>query len=168
MSTFRDGPSTDQFSALVLKGNRTWSDLADVGLSEELLAAVEHAPRGQVVGWGIPFTVGDSIVALAEDPVVVEWKPIRAEWLVFLHTSDLRAVEPGAGGFYSPMRGQGQLAEHAADYLIQYADGTEIRVPVRRRHQCTMAPQRRGVPVLTCRLPESYYLFSIGDRGSLH
>lgn len=144
MSAFRDGPSTDQFSSLVLAGNCTWSDLADVGLSEELLAAIEHAPKGQVVGWGIPFTVGDSIVALMEDPVTIGWEPIQAGWLVFLHTSDLRAVEPGADGFYSPMRGGGQLAEHAADYVIQYADGSEIYVPVRRRHQVGTFDRRWG------------------------
>ena len=144
MSAFRDGPSTDQFSSLAMEGNRTWSDLAVMGLSEELLAVLQHAPRGQIVGWGIPFSVGDSVVALTEDPVAVEWEPVCAGWLVFLHVSDLRTVEPGPNGFYSPMRGGGQLAEHAADYVVQYADGTEIRVPIRRRHQVGMFDRRWG------------------------
>ena len=84
MLAFRDGPSTDQFVPLVLAGTHAWSGLAELELSAELLAAVDQSPRGQVVGWGIPFSVGDSIVALTEDPVSVVWKPIRAGWLVFL------------------------------------------------------------------------------------
>ena len=33
------------------------------------------------------------------------------------------------------MRGAGQLGEHAADYVICYQDGTEERVPIRRRYE---------------------------------
>jgi hypothetical protein len=61
-----------------------------------------------------------------------------------MHTSDVRQVEPGPGGFFSPMRGQGQLAEHAADYVILYADGTEERVAIRRRHELGAFQRRRG------------------------
>lgn len=33
------------------------------------------------------------------------------------------------------MRGIGQLAEHAADYVLIYGDGFEQRAEIRRRHQ---------------------------------
>jgi hypothetical protein len=65
----------------------------------------------------------------------VEIEPVKARWLVFLHTSDLRALETGRDGFTSPMRGRGRLAEHAADYVVCFDDGSEVRLPVRRRHQ---------------------------------
>jgi hypothetical protein len=96
--------------------------------------ALEHAPSGACVAWGIPFEIGDVII-LQEKAVVVDLVPTQAQWLVFMHTSDTRPVEPGPGGFISPMRGRGQLAEHAADYVMLYADGTEQHARIRRRHQ---------------------------------
>jgi hypothetical protein len=42
------------------------------------------------------------------------------------------------------MRGQGQLGEVAANYVICYADGTEISVPVRRRFQIGAFQRRWG------------------------
>jgi hypothetical protein len=119
---------------LALKGNVPLSKLADADISEEMSAALEHAPSDVCVAWGIPFEIGD-VVAITCQVVSVELSPTTAQWLVFMHTSDLRPVEPGPGGFISPMRGEGQLAEHAADYVMLYADGTEERVPIRRRHQ---------------------------------
>jgi hypothetical protein len=108
-----------------------------------MVAALEHAPRGECVAWGLPFEIGD-VVLLAGQSVSVALEPTTAQWLVFMHTSDLRLVEPGPGGFFSPMRGQGQLAEHAADYVVIYADGTEARAPVRRRHQLGAFQRRWG------------------------
>jgi len=62
-------------------------------------------------------------------------QPILAHWLVFMHTSDLRPLNAGQGGLISPMRGDGQLGELAATYVITYDDGSEERVPIRRRYQ---------------------------------
>ncbi len=93
--------------------------------------------------WGIPFQVED-VVAITDQVVSIELSPTVAQWLVFMHTSDLRPVEPGRGGFISPMRGEGQLAEHAADYVMLYQDGTEERVAIRRRYQLGMFQRRWG------------------------
>jgi hypothetical protein len=144
MSTnVRDGPATSLFAPLPLKGNVTLAELASVGLSDEMSAALEHAPRGECVAWGIPFEIGD-VVALADRVVSIELNPTVARWFLFMHTSDLRHVEPGPGGFISPMRGEGQLNEHAADYVMLYADGTEERVSIRRRHQLGTFQRRWG------------------------
>jgi len=134
MPGIQDGPQSSLFTPLSLKGNTDLSKLADFGISQEMAGAVVHAPTGDCVAWGIPFAIG-RVVAISNQVVSVTLSPTVAQWFVFMHTSDLRAVEPGPGGFISPMRGQGQLAEHAADYVILYQDGTEVRAPVRRRHQ---------------------------------
>jgi hypothetical protein len=139
----QDGPSTPLFAPLPLKGNVTLSDLADVGISEEMAGALEHAPSGKCVAWGIPFEISD-IVAISEQVVSVELSPTLAQWLVFMHTSDLCPMETGPDGFISPMRGEGQLAQHAADYVILYADGTEERASIRRRHQLGTFQRRWG------------------------
>ncbi|GAB4545799.1 MAG: hypothetical protein Kow0063_39990 [Anaerolineae bacterium] len=143
MPGFQDGPSSPLFTPLPLKGNVTLSALAEAGISEQMASALEHAPVGKCVAWGLPFDIGD-VVVISEEVVTVELSPTRARWLVFMHTSDLRPVEPGPGGFISPMRGEGQLAEHASDYVILYADGSQERARIRRRHQLGMFQRRWG------------------------
>jgi hypothetical protein len=143
MSNVQDGPKSSLFVPLTFKGNVSLSELASVGISDEMSTALEHAPSGACVAWGIPFEVGD-VVAVTDQVVSVELSPTIAQWFVFMHTSDLRSVELNPGGFISPMRGEGQLAEHAADYVILYADGTEKRVPIRRRHQLGAFQRRWG------------------------
>ncbi len=134
MPGIKDGPSSSSFAPLPLKGNMPLAKLADLGISVEMSAAVEHAPSGDCVGWGIRFEIGDVIV-IKDHTVTIELGPTLAQWLVFMHTSDRRQVEPGPDGFFSPMRGQGQLGEHTANYIMIYQDGTEERVAIRRRHQ---------------------------------
>jgi hypothetical protein len=106
-------------------------------------AAVEHAPSGECVGWGIPFAVED-LVVLVDEAVTVELDPTEAQWLVFMHTSDLRPGEADAHGFLSPMRGEGRLGEHAATYAVLYADGTQELAAIRRRHQVGAFRRRWG------------------------
>ncbi len=134
MNTMKDGPSSSLFKPLLFKGNVSLSGLKDFGVSDEMAKALENAPSGQCVSWGIPFEIGD-VVAIRDHLVSIEFAPLAARWLVFLHTSDVRRVKPGTAGFTSPMRGEGQLAEHACDYVLLYEDGSEERVSIRRRFQ---------------------------------
>jgi len=119
------------------------SDLAEIGISEEMGAALEHAPSGACVSWGIPYEIGQ-VAAVAHEPLSLPLNPTAAQWLVFVHTSDRRQVMPGPGGFISPMRGEGQLGEHAADYIILYEDGTEHTIQIRRRFQLGAFQRRWG------------------------
>jgi hypothetical protein len=98
-----------------------------------MFLVLEHAPSGNCVGWGIPFEIRE-LVAISQQAVTIKLKPKTIKWLVFMHTSDLRRVKPGRDGFVSPMRGEGHLNEHAANYVILYSDGTEECIPIRRRH----------------------------------
>ena len=83
-------------------------------------------------------------MVLSDQPVSLEIASTRARWLVFMHTSDLRPAPPGPGGIISPMHGEGRLAEHAADYVIRYADGSEAQAAIRRRHQVGTFQRRWG------------------------
>jgi hypothetical protein len=84
------------------------------------------------------------MLVLKDDILSVDLKLFSTNWLVFMHTSDLRRVDPDPGGIFSPMRGEGQLGEHAADYVIRYADGTEAVQPIRRRYQVGAFDRRWG------------------------
>ena len=143
MFTNQDGPRSPHFTPLVLQGNADLSNLTSFALSQEMLSARDRAPRGSVVAWGIPFEIGAAIV-LQDQPVSVSVEPLRAHWLVFLHTSDVRPLESNPHGFVSPMRGSGQLAEHAADYVLLYADGSQARAAIRRRRQIGAFSRRWG------------------------
>jgi hypothetical protein len=134
MSAYFDGPCSPLFTSLPFRGNTTLADLPVQSVSSEMAEAAGQAPRGSLVSWGIPFEI-DQVVVLTNQAVSVAIEPILARWLVFLHTSDLRPDQPGPGGFISPTRGRGKLAEHAADYLVRYADGEEALLPIYRRHQ---------------------------------
>ena len=143
MPSVKDGPASTRFTPLAIRGNATLGDLVDANISEEMREASEHAPSGDCVCWGIPFRI-DDVVVIADAPTSLEVSPTRAEWLVFLHTSDMRPVAWNEHGFVSPMRGQGQLKEHAADYVVVYQDGTEERAAVRRRHHLGAFQRRWG------------------------
>ena len=143
MPTTKDGPISPAFKPLSFQGAVSFSQLAAAGLSPELTAAIEHAPVGDTVAWGIPFQIGNAVL-IKEQPVTVDLAPTTAPWLIFLHTSDVRPLNPGPGGIISPMRGAGQLGEHAADYVIVYRDGSEERLAIRRRHQIGMLTRRWG------------------------
>jgi hypothetical protein len=108
-----------------------------------MAAAVDDAPTGLCTGWGIPFEIGNRVV-LADQAITINLPATTTPWLIFMHTSDLLPSKPGPGGFISPMRGEGQLGEHAADYVILFTDGTEERVKIRRRFQLGTFQRRWG------------------------
>ncbi|MCX6629484.1 MAG: twin-arginine translocation signal domain-containing protein, partial [Candidatus Solibacter sp.] len=128
-----DGPGTSGFSPVPLQGHGSFEDLAKAGLSEAMAAAVPQAPRGSCICWGIPFRI-DRPILLKDAPVTESIGRTKAEWLVFAHTSDFTLPVKDARGLIKPMRGEGYLGEHLADYYIVYADGTEVRAEIRRRH----------------------------------
>jgi len=81
MSAIHDGPCSPHFKPLSFKGNAELSTLAatntmaaSLGLSGETCAALEHAPRGTCVSWGIPFEIGE-VVILSDRPVSIEVSP---------------------------------------------------------------------------------------------
>ncbi len=137
MASTIDGPGSARFQSVALDGNVSWDELAASGLSKELVEALPHAPQGDCIFRGLPFKLGARPALLREgdQPVTVKMKDLKAQWLVFAHSSDIRPLDRDKDGFVSPNHGPGQLAEHAADYVLVYADGTEARAVIRRRHQ---------------------------------
>ncbi|HSV85034.1 MAG TPA: CehA/McbA family metallohydrolase [Levilinea sp.] len=141
-----DGPASPYFTALRLPAI-PGGELVDP--SEALKTALKKAPHGRYTAWGIPFEINQPL-ALADTPVEIMVSGLCARWLVFLHTTDLRPNETNPAGFISPMRGEGQLNEHAATYNILYTNGQEARAEVRRRHQVGMFDHRWGEQCFQC------------------
>ena len=146
MASFTDGPCTARFESLGLRGNVSWSDLPAGPLSQRMLDAAGQGPRGRCVFYGLPFTIGARpvLVGQGDEPVTVKLPSVKAQWLLFAHTSDLRPPEPNERGLPRTPGGEGCLGEHAADYVMIYADGTCERHAIRRRHQIGMFQWRWG------------------------
>ncbi len=134
MPSIVDGPSTSLFTPLTLTVKKGLRRVPPEIVSAEMAEAAAHAPSGSCVSWGIPFSIGRMAMPKGE-PVTVTFGPVKAEWFVFLHTSDLQPLEKDERGFPKSKSGTGRLGEHAVDYVILYADGGEERVAIRRRHQ---------------------------------
>lgn len=143
MPTLRDGPASPLFVPVPFSGNATLDDLGACPCTDGMRNALQHAPRGACVGWGIPFDTS-SVVALGDAPVEITLPPTLAPWLVFMHTSDQRPLERRGDYLAVPNRGQGQLAELAAEYVFLYADGVTERVPIRRRYELGAFQRRWG------------------------
>ncbi len=137
MPAVQDGPSTRQLKPLTLRGNKSLSQLRRAGISSQMAERVADAPSGDCVAWGIPLKIGK--VALATDkPVTVKLPATKARWLVLAHATDVKWQDANKQGFFSPMKGNGLLGERVADYVFIYADGSEVRVAIRRRQEIGM------------------------------
>lgn len=134
MPAIADGPRSSLFDVVLLKTGLPASKVKAPLVSDAMAKAVaRHAPSGDCVGWGIPFRVNRPIV-IDRKPVDVRIKPFKAPWIIFMHTSDalpVSATKDARGEW----RGWGRMAEHAADYVVRYDDGSEARLPVRRRFE---------------------------------
>ncbi len=141
MPSQHDGPASAAFEPLPLRGNTSFAALAKVDGSAAMRSAPQYAPTGSCTAWGIPFQIRRPVL-LQSGVVDISLAGKRAGWLVFLHTTDIVPRVPNEDGFVPATRGDGALAEHVADYVFCYADGSEVRQPIRRRHQ--IGSLRRG------------------------
>lgn len=146
MPRVKDGPCSLNFRVLPIKGNNTFSGLSKAPISKEMKEALEHAPGKSCVSWGIPFQVKEVVlIKEKEAPFSIKLNSLRTEWLVFMHTSDIRPLGIDNGKLsISSLRGKGRLGEHAANYIIVYDDDTEEKVEIKRRHQIGMFQREWG------------------------
>ena len=129
-----DGPATSAFLTVDIGSGVDLESLLNFPVSQKMKERIPSAPAGDCVCWGIPFSVKD-IGHGGDRPVSLTLTPFSAEWIVFMHTSDIMDSEENKHGFISPTRGRGNLNEEAAVYVLVYEDGTEEAHVIRRRHQ---------------------------------
>ena len=138
MSSVHDGPFSPLFTPVAFKGNVTVKGLSRAkALSELMRENAGHAPTGPCTCWGIPFDIKRAVLA-ADKPVAISFGPVKAPWLVLLHTTDLEPQEANKEGFIRASQGAMRLGVHVADYVFRYANGAEERVPIRWRYQVGM------------------------------
>ena len=77
MSTVHDGPASPHFKPLPFVGNAGADAATTAGLSDQMAAALDAAPSGNCVCWGIPFEISAPVI-LTDRPVSVEIAPTAA------------------------------------------------------------------------------------------
>jgi hypothetical protein len=146
-----DGPASPHFTPVQWQIESA-GDLSQV--SEAMQKLFAKAPQGEHVTWGIPFSITKPIV-LSDRPVEIPIRPLKARWLVFLHTSDMRPMETNPSGFISPMHGEGMLNEHAATYsaaVCRTARKYRPKFAAATRSECTITA---GVSALFSERPSA-------------
>lgn len=137
MSAVSDGSCSPLFTPIHLPGAIDFVQLAQCGVSPEMAAAVPLAPVGACTCWGMPFHI-ERPVLLRDEMVILDVAPFCARWLIFLHTSDLRPLEFDTHGFPTSKDGLSRLGELAVEYVLLYADGSEVCIPIKRGCQLGM------------------------------
>lgn len=133
MPGVKDGPYSSDFRPLTIKGNNTLPGLSKAAVSKEMKEALEYAPCESCVSWGIPFRIDEVVLIEEKGPSFsLRLNPLRTEWLVFMHTSDISLLKIDTNKLsISSLRGKGRLDEHIANYVIVYDDGTEEKVEIK-------------------------------------
>jgi hypothetical protein len=142
MKKLIDGPASSCFKPVALQRGKPLEELKD-HLSAAMAGVIDQAPWGDAVAWGIPFKI-DGVLLIKDEPISVAMEPLQTGWLVFMHTTDELPFASRPDGITKPMRGSGLLNEHLANYIVQYADGSEARVEIRSRHQIGLYTHRWG------------------------
>jgi hypothetical protein len=128
-------PTSPLFQAISIQGNVSLAGLEKSGLPADMARNLaKKTPQGACGFRGIPFIL-NKLAAAKDHPLEISFKPVKASWLVFLHTADLKPDPYDAQGFIPHSAGHGRLAEPAAAYLVRYQDGTEVHAEILRRHE---------------------------------
>ncbi|MCK4855089.1 MAG: twin-arginine translocation signal domain-containing protein, partial [Bacteroidales bacterium] len=138
-----DGPRSPLFDIIPFEGNTSFSSLPE-SVSERMAKAADQAPVGPGTAWGIPFQIPDRPVLVKDKSFTLQITSVQANYLVFLHTSDLIELRDEQGDYKKPFMGTGQLNDEVADYVIVYSDGTEERSTIRERQHIGMFRQHWG------------------------
>lgn len=157
MPVYKDGPATPLFKPVPLSGlyNFDRGRIERPDFSDYVKKQGKHAPTGSCVGMGLPLRFGpagkpNALLLKDEGAELTLARPLTFRYLVFAHTAEAPAQDWNEQGFLSPTRGEGGLGETIAEYVIVYADGEEVRQPIRRRFHIGHLARRWGENCFEC------------------
>ena len=118
---------------------------------EKTAWGIARLPGGDQRFWGVPFSLGSTepeapgllVVGMTDGRAARVPLGGAASYVVLAHFCDARARTTVAGQTSDyPTPVVTAPGEHLADYVIEYADGTEHRVPIRRRFEVNQVMAR--------------------------
>ena len=130
--------SSPYFTPLPLSGYNLSADALTANYcSDDVLESKDRFLKGRKTLWGIPFELGPetgcNLVYSGGDNVLLELNPVSARYLVFVHAADMPKPIPGEDGIARHFTGEPPLGAKVCDYIIHYAGGEEVAVPIRSR-----------------------------------
>lgn len=128
MPIVRDSPGSSLFTPLIVPGTVALTNLPVQELSATMCAVAAHAPSGDCVCWA----------RRGSDKAARRYGDARLCTcaLVGLHAHDGSIALNGWAGWNHLADAWGRPARQlAATYVFQYADGSEVFVPIRHRHE---------------------------------
>lgn len=137
MSATCDGPASRLFKAVRFKGNAMLRKLPARIVSAKMVKAAAQAPQGKCICQGVAFDIPGRIVLASDQPVQIALGRVKAAWLLVCHTADvLPKPDTSAGDEFAARReAMSNVHGHLGDYVLVYADGSEARTRIVRRHQ---------------------------------
>ncbi len=87
MPLVKDGPASELFAPVDIRGKYALNALGKTSASKRALEVAGHAQEGDCVLWGIPFRIG-KIHVFEKNTVHIPTKGLKTKRLVFLHVSD--------------------------------------------------------------------------------
>ena len=93
----------------------------------------KHLPSGFQTYWGIPFDCGYKMIFVKDGTLELGLSPVTAKHLVFLHACDITSQTPEEDGLIKNMRGNPPMIDLVCEYVIKYADGSSVNIPIRSR-----------------------------------
>jgi len=95
--------------------------------------------RGSNGLWGIPFELGpeesSNILFLESGSGSISNETFFAKYLVFVHACEPVGQDVGDDGIIKHSKGYPPVGDEICEYVIGYADGRELSVPVRSRYE---------------------------------
>jgi hypothetical protein len=135
MPRWTDGPASPYFAPWRWTRAPEHDAAALARVHDRARERLATAPSGDCVCRGLAFELPQQPWVVAAHGLAWHSAPMHARWLVFQHAADW--PDPATNQYPGrPMpRGAGGLGELLATYVLQAADGAEVRLPVRRRYE---------------------------------
>lgn len=136
--------------------NRNINGLTKNDCTETVLENRQHLLTGSNILWGMPFHLGrneheNNVLLLKDEPVEFHLPEISHDrYIVFLHTVDFKQSEDGEDGIVQHHMGNPRLGETVAEYELNYSDGTQHTIPIRRRFNISEFKLRWGEDSFEC------------------
>ena len=126
--------------SISISGTQDPAKISMKGVSKDFKKRCAQSKRGKMECWGLPFDV-KKVHVLHKNTASFKIKKLKTKWLCFRHVAEDFALgaDSHATQYENRLHGFNKLAQRAATYHIQYADGSEVSYEIKYRHQINTA-----------------------------
>jgi len=132
--------TSPHFTPIPLSGyNLSTQKLDLTGCSQHIIDNKDNFLHSATNLWGIPFQLGpeegENLIFTSQESVNLNFAPVTAPFLIFVHACEISLPKPDSYGIHSPFKGESPLGEKICDYNFHYTDGSQAIAPIRCRYE---------------------------------